>query len=72
MFHQVLTNQDDQQALRLLWRDKPNQAFEDYAATVHVCGKDDSSCCANWALKLTTLDQKESVSKNVFDAVLYV
>ena len=71
MFHQVLTNQDDQQALRFLWRDNPNQAFQDYAMTVHVFGKADSPCCANWALKRTTLDQKDSVRKNVIHAVLY-
>ena len=71
MFHQVLTNQDDQQALRFLWRDNPNQAFQDYAMTVHVFGKADSPCCANWALKRTALDQKKSVSKNVIDAVLH-
>ena len=47
MFHQVLTNQDDQQALGFLWRDNPNQAFEDTAMTVHVFGKADSPCCAN-------------------------
>ena len=33
-------------------------------------GKDDSSCCANWALKCTTLDHKDSVRKNANDAVL--
>ena len=71
MFHQVLANQDDQQALRFLWRDKPNQAFEDYAMTVNVFGKADSPCCANWALKDTALDQKENISKNVIDAVLH-
>ena len=67
----VLPSQDDQQVLRFLWRDNPNQAFEDYAMMVHVFGKADSPCCANWALKCTTLDQKESVSKNVIDAVLH-
>ena len=30
LFHQVLTNQDDQQASRFLWRDNLNQAVEDY------------------------------------------
>ena len=71
MFHQVLTNHDDQQALRFLWRDNPNQAFEDYAMTVHVFGMADSPYCANWALKRTALDQKESVSENAIDAVLH-
>ena len=39
--------------------------------TVHVFGKADSLFCANWALKRTALDQKESVSENVIDAVLH-
>ena len=34
MFH--FTNQDNRQALRLLWRDNLNQAFEDYAMTAHA------------------------------------
>ena len=71
MFHLVLTNQDDQQALRFLWRDNPNQAFEDYAMMVHVFGKANSPCCANWVLKRTALDEKESVSRNVIDTVLH-
>ena len=71
MFHQVLTNYDDQQALRFLWRDNPNQVFEDYAMTGHVFGKVDSPCCVNWGLKRTALDQKDSVSENVIDAVLH-
>ena len=28
MFHQILINQGDQQALRFLWRENSNQAFE--------------------------------------------
>ena len=71
MFHQVLANQDDQQVSRILWRDNPNQAFQDYAIAVHVSGQADSPCFANWELKCTTLDQKESVSKTVIDAVLH-
>ena len=38
MFHQVLANQDDQQVSRILWRDNPNQAFQDYVIAVHVSG----------------------------------
>ena len=54
MLRQVLTNHDDQQVLRFLWRDDPNQAFEVYAMTVHLFGM--FPCCANWAVKRTTLD----------------
>ena len=35
MFQQVLTNQDDQQALRFLWRDNPNQPFKDYTIQIN-------------------------------------
>ena len=38
---------------------------------VHVFGKAESLCCANWTLKRTALVQKESVSKNVIDAFLH-
>ena len=69
MFHQDLINHDDQHVLRFLWRDNPNQAFGDYAMTAHDFGKADSPCCANWTLKRTALDQKESVSENSIDAV---
>ena len=34
MFH--FTNQDNRQALQLLWRDNLNQAFEDYAMKAHA------------------------------------
>ena len=71
MLRQVLINHDDQQVLRFLWRDDPNQAFQSYVMTVHVFGMADIPCCANWALKRTTLDQKDSVRKNVIHAVLY-
>ena len=41
--------------------------------TFHVFGKTfgNCPCCANRALKCTALDQKESVSKNVNNAVLH-
>ena len=77
MFHQVLTNFSQQQALRLLWllrllwRDNLNQAFEDYITRAHVFGKAYSLCCANLALKCTPLDQKKSVSQNIIDIVLH-
>ena len=47
MFHQILKTQDDQQTLRFLGRDNPNQASEDYAMAVHVFGNANSPCCAN-------------------------
>ena len=47
LLNNLLFDQDDQQALGFLWRDNPNQAFEDTAMTVHVFGKADSPCCAN-------------------------
>ena len=43
----------DTDALRLLWRKCPDTEIEDYAMRVHVFGKTDSPCAANWALKRT-------------------
>lgn len=71
MFYQVLTNHDDQQAAKCLWRGNQNQAFQDCVRTVHVSGKTTFPCCANWELKHTVLDQKESVSKSIIGAVLH-
>ncbi|XP_066921098.1 uncharacterized protein [Clytia hemisphaerica] len=51
MYHQVLVPEEDQDALRFLWRDKPPDPITEYKMQVHLFGKIDSPCCANWALR---------------------
>ena len=38
--------------------------------TVHLFGKIDSPCCANWSLKKTALDQKDIHPENVVLKIL--
>ena len=51
MFHQIKVPLPDQHALRFLWRNNPTDKIEKYVMTVHLQGKIDSPCCANWSLK---------------------
>ena len=52
MFHQIFVSPNDNDALRILWGGgSPNKVASDYKMLVHVFGKVDSPCCANWALK---------------------
>ena len=41
----------DTDALRFLWRKSTDTKIEDYGIRVHIFGKTDSPCAANWALK---------------------
>ena len=58
MFHQVRIIPSDRDALRFLWRYKVNEKMDEYVMNVHLFGKTDSPCCANWSLKRTALDQE--------------
>ena len=62
MFHQIRANAKDTDALRFSWRADPQCNIEDYIMLVHVFGKVDSPCCANWALRNTSTDSKLDVS----------
>ena len=42
MFHQVRVGEEDQDALRLLWRENPHDYIDDYKMHVHLFGKNDS------------------------------
>ena len=49
MFHQVCVPSRDTDALSFLWRKGTDTEIEDYAMRVHIFGKADSPCAANWA-----------------------
>ena len=53
MFHQVCVPCPDADALRFLRRKGTDTEIEDYAMRVHIFGKTNSPCAANWALKQT-------------------
>ena len=53
MFHQIRVSAKDTDAFRFLWRANPQCNIKDYIMLVHVFGKIDSRCCANWTLQNT-------------------
>ena len=51
MFHQIFVSPNDTDTLRFLWRKSPDEVVSDYKTLVHIIGKVDSPCCANWPLR---------------------
>ena len=55
MFHQIRVWKSNQDALRFVWRECQLKPIEDYVMCVHVFGKLDSPCIANYTLKKTAV-----------------
>ena len=70
MYHQVKVLKEDTDSLRFLWRENFNASVDEYIMCVHIFGKVDSPCCANWALKRTARDNKPKFSLRAIEAVL--
>ena len=70
MYHQVKVLKEDTDSLRFLWRENFNASIDEYILCVHIFGKFDSPCCANWALKRTAIDNKPKFSLRAIEAVL--
>ena len=51
MFHQVRVCENDIDALRFVWREKPEDKLLDYAMLLHLFAKVDSPSIANWSIK---------------------
>ena len=51
MYHQTKVKESDQDALLFVWRNTPEEEIDDYKMTVHIFGKIDSPCIANWVIK---------------------
>ena len=71
MFHQVLVPERDQDALRFLWREEDTDVISEYQMMVHLFGKKDSPCCANWALKQCATEENnvqvaEAIRRNFY------
>ena len=62
MFHQVFVDPKDVDSLRFLWRDNPENPLLDCEMNVHLFGKVDSHCIANWALRKSGEDSTEDVN----------
>ena len=71
MFHQIRVNAKETNDLHFLWTANSQCNIEDYIMLVHVFGKIDSPCCANWALQNTSTDSKLDV-KNATERYFYM
>ena len=70
MFHQVKVLKEETESLRFLWRANSSLPINEYIMQVHIFGMTDSSCCANWALKSTALENKNEYSARVIEPIL--
>ncbi|XP_057316774.1 uncharacterized protein LOC130657792 [Hydractinia symbiolongicarpus] len=61
MFHQVKVSRTEQDALRFVWRENTSDNIDDFAMQVHLFGKVDSPCCANYALRQTSIDHDREI-----------
>ena len=68
MFHQVRVGEEDQDALRFLWRENPHDYIDDYKMHVHLFGKNDSPCVVSFVIKQTAkeYDIDHIVAKSIF------
>ena len=70
MFHQVRVCESDIDVLRFVWREKPEDELLDYAVLVHLFGRVDSPCIANWSIKKAadnaSPDAKFTINSNFY------
>ena len=69
MFHQISVSPKDRDALRFLWRENSNEVVSDYKMIVHLFGKNDSPCVANFALKRAGADKKDITHPSVVTSI---
>ena len=62
MFHQIRVRYNDHDALRFLWREYMFDPIEDFEMNIHLFGKIESPCIANWTPQKTVKDNEDQIS----------
>ncbi|XP_057291781.1 uncharacterized protein LOC130614338 [Hydractinia symbiolongicarpus] len=57
----VKVSRIEQDALRFVWRENTSDNIDDFAMQVHLFGKVGSPCCANYALRQTSVDHDSEI-----------
>ena len=70
MYHQTFVSPKNRDALRFVWRKFSTDPIEDYRMSVHILGKIDSPCIANWVVRKTAKEQTKSYSKKAIESIL--
>ena len=69
VFHQLKVIESDQDALRFLWRTTKFENPVDYVMIVHLFGKNDSPCVANYVVKKCAMDQPNNFDAKTVECV---
>ena len=69
MYHQIKVAQNDQNALRFVWRDSTDKEIADHRMKVHIFGNVDSPCIANWFIKRTASDQSSQYENEIIETI---
>ena len=69
MYHQIKVAENDQDALRFVWRDNTDKEIVDHMMKVHIFGKVDSPWIANWINKRTASDQSSQYQKEIIEII---
>ena len=69
MFHQVMMDLRDRDALRFIWISNKEENFQDIQMNVYLFGKIDSPCCCIWALNKTALDNIVKIISRAEEAI---
>ena len=75
LFQQIMTENNDRDVLRFLWRDNFIDSIEDYRMNFHLFGKVHSSCIVTWTIKKTSADQSnsfEQISTKTIESNFYM
>ena len=65
MYHQIKVTENDQDVLRFVWRDNTDKEIVDHMMKVHIFGKVDSPCIANWVIKRIASDQSSQYKNEI-------
>ena len=69
MYHQIKVKESDQDALRFVWSNSPEEEIDDHKMTVHIFGKIYSPCIANWVIKRTASDQSNEYPIDIINII---
>ena len=69
MYHQIKVAENDQDALRFVWRDNTDEEIVDHMMKVHIFGKVDSPCIGNWVIKRTASDQSSQYENEIIERI---
>ena len=69
MYHEVKVAENDQDPLRLVWRDDTDQEIVDHMMKVQIFGKLDFPCIANCVIKRTRSDQSSQYENEIIETI---